>query len=93
MNCEALSMWLDLMRVEGDGIKQQVGMQVWFKARKGIATNDKYIHYCFLDTESGELLEFNCRRDTDSLMTENKFYPEYLLNAIFKYYGTENNKV
>jgi len=84
MQCDALTVRLDMSKTLT--IEQAFkGIETWFNARKGISIGDSYWHYDFLDNETGEILEMNCRIDMNKLMVENDFYPPYIKNAFKKY--------
>ena len=86
MDCDAFTMWEGIMKGDIPRQKRETVMSiVRNKSWKGVEPYTRYVHYEFIDTDIGEILEMNCRTDMDSLMIDNKFYPPVILNQILSY--------
>lgn len=82
IKCDALEMWFDLKLVMPELEK---GVQTWWQAGKGIETGNQYIHYEFVDAETGEMLTMNCRKDMNAMMLKYQYYPKIIQYALSKY--------
>lgn len=83
MRCDAHSMWLDL-NLHGEDLSK--GVSTWYSGRHGIKANDIYVYYQFVDEETAEILELNCRVDMDKLMLKYKFYPKYIVSCMERFF-------
>lgn len=81
LRCDALSMFFDL---EIDAKEKEKVIGTVFRARYGIEKGMEYCHYEFLDNETGELQELNCRIDLDLMMRKNNYYPKMILQLLNK---------
>jgi hypothetical protein len=78
MRCDAFSIWLDVSKsIEIKKLEQ--GISTWFGARKQIEKDNPYWHFEFLDKETGEVSELNCRVDMHSFMLKENYYPKIIL--------------
>lgn len=82
--CDALQVWIDRAK-ELDIKQREIGLNVWFNARKGINIGDTYLQYEFVDKESGELLVLSVLPEMNKLMVSNNFYPKIIQNAFDKF--------
>lgn len=82
MRCDALSIWLDVGKNIDVKEKMKV-IRLVFDARKGITKGTQYSHYEFLDDETGEIQEMNCRVDMDLMMRRNNFYPKIIAQILY----------
>lgn len=82
MKCDALQIWIDLKLTYPIS---QKGLYTWFSARNGIEQGVTYLHYEFVDEETGEILTMNCRLDMNKLMVQNNLYPPIIQQAFKNY--------
>jgi len=89
LQCAAFEMWMKIARG-----REYDSRPLWertklvcaaFKTRFGIQTGDDYIHYEFVDGDTGGVLEMDCAPHMDLEMIKTDSYPPFILSEIKKH--------
>lgn len=83
MPCEAVKAFFDFMN-SIDVNKKMKYINDLFKVKlMKIQPTETYLNITFVDTETGEQLEMNCKKGVHKLCVERNIYP-YIINKHFK---------
>lgn len=88
MDCDARKTFFDFIISSDDKTKLKY-IEDFFRVRNmRIVPTEPYLNIVFVDTETGEQLEMNCKRGVHNLCMKRKIYPPIILVPLIKYQQT-----
>lgn len=83
MKCDGVSLLFDTLQRLPNNKKYGILHFIVYNKQLSIQPNNPYLHIEVVDTETGDLLEYNCLKHVHQYNISKRIYPDYLLN-IFK---------
>lgn len=84
MPCDAVQSFFDFMNSVDVNKKEKYICDLFSIRKMKIQPTEKYLNIIFIDTETGEQLEMNCKKGVHNLCIKRKIYSQLILNSLPK---------